>query len=140
MDPAALKSELLIDPQSMGLTAPFNAGAYTTVCALLNGVSQAIDIDRDLVPAHEVFEAIVPGEWASLSAAEKQRLQTMLGCGLVNARGANTRAAFQAMFANGTTSRVNLIALQKRKGSRAEQLWGAGVVVTAADVAKARDA
>lgn len=77
---------------------------------------------RDLIPAYELFEAIVPAEWAAATAQEKQRLQMILGMGMVAVRGANTQQAFRDAFGAGTTTRANLIALLTRACSRAEVL------------------
>lgn len=58
---------------------------------------------------------------------------------LINVKSANVRAAVLSIFAAGTASRAALAALQTRKGSRAEQLFGSGTRITAEDLAKARD-
>ena len=137
MDYSALKNELQNDPTSLGYAAFLNAGAYSPVTALLNETRGTISIDRDLLESYEIINATVPAEWGSLSAAEKQRYQTVTGAGKVDPRNANVRATFQAMFAGGTQTRANLTALLTRNGSRAEQLFGADVVVTAEDIAKA---
>ncbi|MEM2125709.1 MAG: hypothetical protein QXQ53_04860 [Candidatus Methanosuratincola sp.] len=97
-----------------------------------------IKIDRDLVNAYEVFECIVPEEWTALTAQEKERIMLILSMGQINVKGQNTRAAFQAAFGSGTTTRANIINLLKRNGSRAEELFGAGTSITWEDVAKAR--
>jgi hypothetical protein len=131
----ALKSECQNDPTALGLVAPFAAKSWGAVSALLNAVSQSINIDRDFVEPWEIVEAMVSSEWSALAAAEKQRLQTVLSGSQVYVKGANTRAAFLAAFAGGTTTRTNLAALQTRKGSRAEQLFG--VPVTDGDIEKA---
>ena len=136
--PGALKSECQTDPAGLGLAAPFAAGTFSVVLAALNASRGTEKQDRALVPTWELWEAIVPAEWASLSAAEKQRLQTMLSLGSVNLRGSNTRASLLAMFGSSTTTRANLVALQKRDGSRAETLFGSAV--TLEDLAAARSA
>lgn len=137
MDYVALKAEIDNDPTALGLVLLRNAGNDQGIADALNLVRQAINIDRDLVPAYEVVEAMVASEYASLSAAEKTRIQTIVGAGTIYVKGPNTRAAFAAAFGAGTTSRANLLALQQRKGSRAEQLWGSGTAITNSDVAKA---
>ena len=138
--PAQLKTECETDAASLGLAAPFAAGTFSIVADLLNAVSQSIDIDRDLVPSWEAFDACVASEIEALSAAKRQVLQMLLAMQLINVKSTNVRAAVTSIFAAGTSSRTALAALQKRKGSRAEQLWGADVRVTAEDLAKARDA
>lgn len=137
MDYTALKNELQTDPTTLGYAAPIAAGAFTPIVTLLNTVRATILIDRELIESYEIINATVTTEWAALSTAEKQRYQTITGAGRVDSRNANVRAAFQAMFGAGTTTRANLTALLTRQGSRAEQLLGAGVIVTAEDIAKA---
>lgn len=135
---AALKTELQTDPAGLGYAPHLAAGADQSLADLLNEVRQSISISRATIPAYEVWEAIVPAEWAALTANERQRVQTILSMGEVNVQGANTRSSLAAAFGAGTTSRTNLIALQSRQGSRAEQLFGDGVAVTNEDIAKAR--
>lgn len=131
---SALAAELSADPAALGY-----AGQSDPACAaLLNAPRAGVTVPVGVVPAYSVFEAMDPTEWAALSAQEKQRIQTILSMGQVNTAGANTRAAFQAAFAAGTTSRANLVALLTRPGSRAEALFGAGTVVSDQDVGRAR--
>ena len=134
----ALKTESTTDPQGYGYAVPYDRGSDSDVAYLLNQSRAVIRIDRDIVPAYEIYEAIVPGEWKALVADEKQRIQTLLSMGEVNAQGPNTRASFLATFVAGSQTRTNLAALQTRDGSRAEQLFGAGIAVTWQDVAAAR--
>jgi len=138
MDLAALKAELLADPLSLGYAPMLAGGQDSTVADAMNAVRQSIDINRGVIPSYEIVNATTPAEWTALSAAEKQRYQTLTGAGQVDSGNANVRAAFQAMFAAGTATRTALTALLTRKGSRAEQLWGAGVAVDHTSVALAR--
>uniref|UniRef100_A0A6M3IJS8 Uncharacterized protein n=1 Tax=viral metagenome TaxID=1070528 RepID=A0A6M3IJS8_9ZZZZ len=138
IDYAILKTEITSDPRGYGYATPWVAGTDWQVAELLNRVRDTIAVDKDLVSTPEIFEAIVPGEWAVASAQEKQRIQLILSMGSVDLRGPNTRASFQAAFGSGTQSRANLVALLTRKGSRAEELFGSGVSVSWDDVAKAR--
>lgn len=132
---AVLKTELQTDPQGFGYAAPLAAGNHTALADLLNQVRGTIALDRETVPAYEVFDAIVPSEWAALSTQEKQRIQLILSLGTVLVKGGNTRSAFLAVFGPGSTTRGNLAALQSRQGSRAEQLFSQPV--TPADIAQA---
>lgn len=78
---------------------------------------------RTVIPSYEIFDAIVPDEWAALSSQEKQRIQTILSMGNVNIKGTNTRDSFLRAFLPGTTTRTNLAALQVGPNiSRAEEL------------------
>lgn len=134
---AALKTELQTDPSALGYAALLAAGNHAGVAAALNLPRAGITISRDLIPSHEIFEAIVTSEYTALVAAEKTRLQVILGMGQVNVKGANTRAQLAAMFGAGTATRTAILAMIDRQGSRAEQLFGAGTQVSAADIAQA---
>uniref|UniRef100_A0A7C4Y4W7 Uncharacterized protein n=1 Tax=Caldisericum exile TaxID=693075 RepID=A0A7C4Y4W7_9BACT len=138
MDYVVLKNEFLTDPKGYGYRTYWDNGQDWKLAELINEVRSDIWIDRDIVPTYEIFEAIVPTEWDALTTAEKQRMQLILSMEQVNVKGENTRLAFQKAFASGTTTRNNLLALLKRNGSRAEELFGAGTVVTWDDVARAR--
>lgn len=141
VDYGALKTECETDPNTLGLTTPFNAGADNEVAEKLNAVDAANGtFYNGVIPSYEIIDATVPSEWAALSADEKQRYQTLVSAGQVNSDNANIRDAFLAMFDAGTTTRDNLIALAQRDGSRAEALFGQGTTISAADIAKARNA
>lgn len=133
----ALATEINNDPTSLGYAPHRTSGNDGAIADLLNAVSPSILIDRDVIDSHEVIDATVPSEWAALTAAEKQRYQTLTGAGKVNPKSANTRQTFGQMFGVGTTTRTNLTSLQTRPGSRAEQLFGSGTFIYASDVAKA---
>ena len=136
IDPAALKAELQTDPTALGYAPHIASGNDVALVEMLNAARAGIDIRRDLIPSHELFEAIVPADWTAATAQEKQRIQLVLSMGTVDVRGANTRAAFQAAFGAGTTTRANLLALLTRPGSRAEALFGEPVSID--DLVKAR--
>jgi hypothetical protein len=131
IDYVALKAEL----QKPAYAALVASGSDNQLADLLNAVSAAYQIDREVIPAHEVIDATVPAEWAALSAAEKERYAVLTGAGQVNVKSANVRAAFLAMFGAGTATRTALAALQKRDASLAENLFGAGTHITHIDVA-----
>jgi hypothetical protein len=48
---------------------------------------------------------------------------------------ANVRTILASIFGAGSATRTALLALQTRKGSRAEQLFGSGVTVSDNDIA-----
>lgn len=118
MDYARLKAEIAADPVALGYAGKTDQ----QIADLLNSLTTGRTIQRSVIPAHEILEATVPADWATLTAAEKQRYQTITGAGQVNLRGANTRLALAAMFGAGTQTRANLIALQSVTISRAEEL------------------
>lgn len=116
MDFVVLHNELTNDPLDRGYAGMTDQQAADS----LNAVNRSRE--RGVVPSYEIIDATVPAEWAALSAAEKQRYQTLTGAGQVNVRSGNARAAFMAMFGAGTQTRTNLAALQNEQVSRATEL------------------
>jgi len=125
-----LRTELLTDPLGRGYASKTDqqcADDLNTVYRTRNRAS---------IQTWEVLEATVAAEYTALSAAEKQRYQILISAGTLNPVGNNIRAAFSAMFAAGTTTRTNLLALASEPCSRAEEL-GLGAM-TAGEVFRAR--
>lgn len=138
VDSVALKAELDADPSGLGYAAHMASGDNAALVALLNEPHAADQMNRGVVPAHEVITATDAGEWAALSDVEKGRYNTITGGGEVDASATNVRAAFAAMFVGGTATRAALLAIGTRDGSRIEALFGAGVTASLDDVRKAR--
>jgi hypothetical protein len=133
VDYRKLADELTTDPAALGYAGMTDAQAATALNRT-NGGGRAVT--RELVPAYEVWEAIVPAEWDAITAAEKERIRITLSLGTVMMRGPNTRAALRGAFGAGTATRAALLALQTEAKSRAAEL-GLGPV-TARDVSVAR--
>ena len=130
MDYAALKNEILNDPAGLGYAGKTDG----QIADLLNAPGWGF-INRDVIPTYEIFDAIEPSEYGALTAEKKTLLHAILAMGTVDIRGSNLKKALSSMFPDGTVTRDNLLALQKRPASRAEVL-GFGHV-THSDVAKA---
>lgn len=143
---ASLRTELSQDPKGLGFAALLAAGDDAGVAAALNSVPVAPavpadwKVNRPFVSGAELFEAIDPSEWTATAplAHLKQAVQMVVSTGNVNVNGTNTKAAMLAAFPAGGPTRTNLVALLTRIGSRAEVLFGFGVVVSVPDVANAR--
>ena len=123
VDIGALTTELNTDPTGLG----YSLTDHVLSRDIINQIRSAIQIDRDVIPSYEVLDATVAAEYTALSADEKDRYALFVGAGEINVKSANTRAAFLAMFAGGTTTRSNLGALQSSDSSRAQQLFGSDV-------------
>ena len=130
VDLAALRTELQNDPTALGYAAHVASGSDVDLAALLNAARSGITVFRGLIQSYEIINATDPTEWSALGSAEKQRYQTLTGAGRVDTANANVRAAFLAMFANGTATRAALVALASRTASRAEQLFGADTTIS----------
>jgi hypothetical protein len=135
----ALKSELQNDPQALGYATYISSGADENLAVILNTVRGTITLLRDSVPRRDVFDAFVPTEVAALSSVQLQALELVMLMDPVNFASANTRTFLANIFpiATAPTTHANLVALATRNGSRAEQLFGIGTVITNQDVRKA---
>lgn len=138
MDYLALKNELVGDPKGYGYAQYLASGSDWVLADMLNQVRDSIRIDRTFVNAYEIIEAIRPIEWSYIEAEDKWRFQLILGMGQVYIKGTNTREILLEPFPNYCITWSNIMALTKRSGSRAEELFGEGAVVTSEDVNKAR--
>ena len=136
----ALRSELETDPNEYGYAAPYAAGDNGTCVVLLNEVRAGITVDKPTVTAADMQSAVVGTEFAALADVAQRAWQCVLACGDVPVENANIRAQVSAIWDVGTTTRSNLVSLQTRTGSRAEELFGAGAVVDHHHIAEARNA
>jgi len=134
IDYEALRNEIETDPLGLG----YAGKSDIEIAALLNEVRDTIEIEVTIpYSADEIVEAIDPDELAALSVDDKETLQTLLVTGQINLSKPNIRAILESIFPAGTVTYDNLQKLYKRKGSRAEQLFGCGVRVHHLDVARA---
>lgn len=146
---AQLATELNTDPTAVGYASPIASGDDTAVATLLNTVNQAIQVKRIDITPSEILEQIDFADFATglnvahISWFESATQQRVLR--LVAEDGTDTRILRNIknlLLANGAAganpqSRARLNAISLRAGSRAEQLWGAGTIVTNVDVAHA---
>lgn len=141
IDYTQLKSEIENDPQTLGLKVDATTWKENAIIAdILNDLSAySVSINVSSIASKDIREAIVPSDWASLSAAQRDILIFHTAGDNVNPNNPNVRNAFIDAF-SGTTTINNLSALETRPGTRAEDLFGEGTVITHTDVAKARNA
>jgi hypothetical protein len=126
---AALKAELQNDPTARGYAAPLAEGNYQAVVDLLNALRDGATVGRSLVPAWQFVNCIVPSEYAALTVPQRDYLTMVAAAGDVQLGGGAVRDALTAIFAGGTTTRTNLVALLNRPATRAEELFGDGVTI-----------
>lgn len=132
-----LKAEIDHDPTGLGLPAMRDAGSDALIASTLNEVQSDIQIEIRLLWSYEMVAQIVPSEYDAVATQLRQRLDMTLGTQRVDIRSPHVRRTLLDAFPAGSTSRANMAALQKRNGSRAEELWGEEAAVTANDVAAA---
>lgn len=153
---AQMRTELTTDPNGYDYNA---AGRNDSdMAAKINAVRDgtngaAIPVRRADVAVADVYAAVSVADYTALPgtptaaqlSAERRYLAWFSGLAamgrirLLNDDGSDTPvvANFKAMFAAGTGTLTRLAALASRSGSRAEQLFGSGVVVTIDDVGRA---
>lgn len=130
---AVLKTELTNDPLDLGLTtleADDEANANK-----LNEVRDSILVYRASVPSDSINIPI--DEFGAASPAQREWYAMQTADGSVNPEVIQTE--FYKMFSQGTAARASFDLVAKEPASRARQLFGGFVFVTASDVANARN-
>lgn len=146
-----LAAEINTDPSGLGYAAFVAAHDRPGLAAVMNLVRAGITVKRNDVMASEVIAAIDSRDFVTTpNAAHCAFVGALLTKGaplqFQDAQGndtnvlGNIKRLFVADDANATpphVSRGALNTLATRSGSRAEQLWGAGTVVTEQNIADA---
>jgi hypothetical protein len=138
-----LKNELANDPTGLGYS-----GQPDNVCTgIINLARVGISIRRADISPGEVLEAIDTRDFTSSNTASENswfesltqltRIRLSLDDGSDTVVLGNLKRLLQNPGPQGSRARV--IALSNRQGSRAEQLWGAGTLITDADIGAARN-
>ena len=136
MDHAALATELQTDPTGIGYTPA--SGDDQAQVDLIETVVAGSSLTVATITAAVAQQAIVATEYMALSAARRALWGAILTAGLnggIPVFHANIRAQVLEVWADGSTTRANLGALQTQDGTRSEVLFGTGVVTTVRDVA-----
>lgn len=139
VDYAALKAEIEKDPAGLGYKAFNDKGSDQQIADLLNlpRAGNTFETQRSSVTVNEFVAALDPGEFLSMAGENLQRLQVVLLASAIQINDSNTFVILEKIFQGQTATLSALTALQKREGSRAEVLFGAGVVATVNDISKA---
>lgn len=138
-----LKDELVNDPTARGYS-----GKPDNQCtALLNEIQAGITIRRTDISPNEVLEAIDTRDFTLTnttsenswfeSVTQLRMIRFTLDDGTDTVVLGNLKRLLQNPGGQGSRARV--IALAIRAGSRAEQLWGRGTIITDVDVGAARN-
>ena len=142
-DLTAIKNELATDPETIGYLS--HVGANDVANAdLMNEVRSSLQIDREAIPATEIFVQIDRDEYAALAEADRQWLNAVAQSGTVNPEsGGEVREGILQIFGAMTESRTNLQAILTEDANRVEHLFKAGTLeeggtVTPSDIANAR--
>lgn len=126
----ALKAEITTDPLTRGYSG-MSDDAIAASLAVPN--RQA---DREALDSGTLVASIVSADYVGLTANQKDYVRLVAMATSVPLTAA-LKSELGAIFPAGSTTRANLIALQKRPGTRAEEL-NLGGQPTASDVANAK--
>lgn len=132
----ALASEINVDPKAVGYAGKTNVQR----AALLNQaglVGSDPKINAGVVPVQKLLNSVVGSELEALSSTTKQTLAIYFSGGSLDTGNANVRAGLAGIFGAGTTTRANLVAAVDRQATRAETLFGVGIVLDQRDVSLA---
>ena len=141
-----LAAEINNDPQTYGYQAWVTAGEPEKVAEALNKLRDgtdgetAINVRRTDITPVELLEALdtrdISTSTNTLVGAYLQALLVLPTIRLTNANGNANRIKdnLDRIITNGQNSQTRFNALAVRVGSRAEQLFGAGTVISTADV------
>ncbi len=123
-DMLAMKSELANDPSAVGYTGDDAGDA-----GKINEVKGSITIDRSDLSSEDLVRAINQAEFDALSASERQYLSLLLNSDSVDtSNGTEARTGLMNLFAGGTVTRANIVAMLDKDGSRVDELFQAGTL------------
>jgi len=128
-----VKAEIDADPAGLGYAAMESAQNWNGIRDALNLSRVGVAVDRRFVHVNELTEALVYSELIALTDAARDALLILFAVAAnstLDPLNANIRGFFTGAFGPATQTRINLTALTSRQGSRAEFLWGDGVVVS----------
>ena len=138
----ALRSEIINDPTALGYAPHIASGSDNAIVDVLNLPRAGITIRRDNIMPNEVLEAIDTRDFATSitttenswfeSVTQLRAIRLSLDDGNDTVVLGNLKRLLQNPGPQG--SRARIVALSNRQGSRAEQLFGRNVTVTAEDV------
>lgn len=154
IDPPALKTELQTDPRGYGYAAALlvsDQAAANLLNAVRDGTNPGttptgaggaangvVAVNRGTISAQELVEAVVQSEMPSNANQRDWLIMVASGDRVRVDTGSTARAGLLAIFGAATVTRANLTAASQQVGSRGQELFGIGTVVTAADVERAR--
>ena len=142
-DIAALYTELITDPNELGLVAPPTIDDVGNADRL-NEVRTAQQVDRKAIPTNELTQQIDRAEFNALSAADRQWLMLVMSTGSVDIddTGQMKQGLLQC-FGSTTETRAGMEARMTEAVNRVEQMFRQNLLeiggqVTPSDIARAR--
>jgi hypothetical protein len=144
IDRTQLNAEIKADPRAYGYATHVATGADTLVAALLNTKRAEIVVATSAIPVGAAAMVMDKDEFSLLTQMQLLQLQVILGAvslsgGAVIPGSAPAHVIKDTIFPAASFPKTNaaFTSLETRSGSRAEELFGTGAIVTSDDVAKA---
>jgi hypothetical protein len=135
-----LRTEIDNDPKALGYAAlkVLSNGPEAVANKINQAGASAETLFKSYTPIEEVLACVMASEYTALSAANKALwTDLVVRTTRIKSGDSNMRTTIAGIFAGGTTSRANLVAVASRAASRGEALWGEGTTVTDVNVADA---
>ena len=141
---SALRIEFLTDPVGIGYGSYVSNGNHNGLVRLINSVSANTGTAGSAITVGNIFalglqQAVVAAEYVALNQAQRDLWNAVITTAVTGISISNTviRGQITTVWSAGTTTRTNLAALQTRLCSRAETLFGEGIVVEPNEATKA---
>lgn len=137
-----LAAEINTDPKALGLAAlkaQANAAGDEAIAAKLNATYAGVGVvyRTDVTPS-ELLACIVWSEVSAFTATQWSACTAMLSAGNVDASKVTIRNFFAGLFTAATTTKASMDTVARIVNpTRAEELWGHSMGVSAYDVQKA---
>lgn len=134
-----LHEEIENDPEGLGYKINGNWKEDQDIADLINDPNLGATIQRQFVQPQEIIEQITFTDWDAISQSARLYIQLLPALSNISTiqDGTEVRANLLSIFGAGTDTRVNLINVVERPGSRAEVLWGEGKVVSLGEIGRA---
>lgn len=140
IDYTILTTELTIDPIALGYAPLIVAGSDNLITAKLNAIILNNKVKLKQVAINDFIACIVLTEYIALTQAQRDFLSMLCISTRIDLSDVTISTSIDGIFglksANGVT-RTAIEKASKRDGSRMETLFGANVIATDYDVAKA---
>lgn len=135
VDFPALANEINNDPMTLGYAGKSD---YEIATILNTAGASGETLFKSYTLVEDIIACIVRSEYDALAAAGKTYLnEVVLKSAKVKTGNETLRNQIGGLFAAGTATRTNLIAVASRAASRAEILFGEGAYISDQDVATA---
>jgi len=135
IDLTVLKTELDTDPQTLGYSSLNDREAANK---LNEAGSSGETIDVTCASTIDLQAAVVGSEFDLLSAGKQRAWLAIVGLSEVPVKSTTLRGQILEIFADGTTTRSNLGALQSKSATRGEKVFEEDTSISYNDVKEAR--